>query len=153
MNVHIECNADEQLVLKLDIAKKQITHHQGKSRIFSKLQKSREQLALVDEDPGSIKSTYQKKLRKIDEFEGITHYQDNSDNDVYELKGKLEDWILQICKIQKINLSNYNLPDEPNQLHRVVNQKLDKYSSLLDQLIKDKNPSIVKLRSWLHGKD
>ena len=35
--VHVECKPDELLVSKLGVQKKQITHHQGKTRVFHAL--------------------------------------------------------------------------------------------------------------------
>ena len=103
--VHVECKPDELLVSKLGFTKKYITHHQGKSRVFHNLQKSISLLAMVDEDPGGPKSSYEKTLKFIEEKHGIKYYTDDNKNKVLILAGKLEDWILDACKLQKINPS------------------------------------------------
>jgi len=54
--VHVECLPDEALIIKMGFTWKAVIHHGGKSRVFHKLKSVSNQLALVDEDPGSGKS-------------------------------------------------------------------------------------------------
>ena len=61
--LHVECKPDELFVSKLGFNRKSIIHHQGKSRVFNYLRKSKNQLAIVDEDPGSVKSSYERNLK------------------------------------------------------------------------------------------
>jgi|WetSurMetagenome_2_1015567.scaffolds.fasta_scaffold16593_2 hypothetical protein len=148
--VHVECKPDEQLVTILGITRKFITHHQGKSRVFAALGKSNGLLAIVDEDPGSIKTKYENSLILRKEFEGIKYYTDATGNIVLSLKGKLEDWIIMACKKQKISTLHYGLPEKPNDLHDVINDKLSNFSQLINVLIKEKNPAVLKLKSWIN---
>lgn len=147
--IHVECKPDEIFVLKLGFTRKFITHHPGKSRIFHKLSKSKNHLAIVDEDPGSAQTTYQKGLNLIEEYEGIMFYKDNSGNKVFVLQGKLEDWIINTCKRYKIKLSDFNLPETREELHDVINHRLARFEELMDHLIKLKNPALKKLKSWM----
>jgi hypothetical protein len=147
--VHVECKPDELLVSKLGFPRKWITHHQGKSRIFNVLGKTKLQLAMVDEDPGSAKTSYEKGLHFVEEFEGIKYFKDKSGNKIFVLKGKLEDWIINVCKQNKLKLSAYSLPENPNELHDVINQKLVNFAKLIDKLIEIDNSAISRLKSWL----
>lgn len=147
--VHVECKPDELLVSKLGFTKKFITHHQGKSRVFHKLSQSESLLAMVDEDPGSGKTSYEKSLNFVEEKLDIKYYSDSRKNKVFILTIKLEDWILYACKLQKINPDDFGLPSDPVQLHNYINQRLDKFEKLINELIKKKNPAIVQLKSWL----
>ena len=147
--IHIECTPDEHLVKKIGFTRRYITHHQGKSKVFDVLRKKRNHLALVDEDPGSPKTTYEKELKFIEESEGIKYYSDSSGNKILYLNGKLEDWIIETCRRQKIKLSRFGLPDNPNNLHAQINDKLWNFNRLLTELEERKNPSIHKLKSYL----
>lgn len=149
IEVHVECKPDELLVSKLGVPRKSITHHSGKSRVFKSLSKKKDQLAMVDEDPGSARQPYENSLRLIEVKEGIRSYIDPSNNKVFVLTGKLEDWIVWNCKKQKINLSIFNLPDTPDKLHSEINNKLQNFGRLIDELIVQKNPGIMKLKAWL----
>jgi hypothetical protein len=148
--VHVECNPDELLVSKLGFTKKMVTHHQGKSRVFSALSKINHQLAMIDEDPGSVKTTNEKALNFIEESEGIKYFSDKSGNKIFVLKGKLEDWIISACRQHKILLSEFGLPEKPDDLHDVINQKLSNFEKLLDEMIAKNNPAIIKLKTWLN---
>jgi hypothetical protein len=148
--VHIECKPDELLVSMLGFPQKLITHHQGKSRVFKALGKNKHQLAIIDEDPGSAKTRYEKKLLFIEEFGGVKYFKDQSGNKIFILKCKLEDWVVSICKQHKIRLSNFGLPEEPDDLHDVINYKLSHFSKLLDELNKKDIPVMLKLKAWFN---
>jgi len=148
--VHVECKPDQELVSKLGVTRKFLTHHQGKSKIFNKLGKNEGLLAVVDEDPGSTKTRYELSLKLQEELGGIKYYTDPSGNIVLELKGKLEDWIIMVCRKQKINILKYGLPEKPNDLHDVINYRLLNFSRLIDDLLKEKNPAVLKLKALLN---
>lgn len=147
--VHIECKPDELLVSKLSFTRKFITHHQGKSKVFNKLIKSESLLAMVDEDPGSVKTSYEKSLRLEEESHGIKYYSDTSDNKVLVLTGKLEDWIITVCSNAKIKPTDFGLPTKSNDLHDVINQRLDKFGKLIEELLRQDCPAVLKLKSWM----
>jgi hypothetical protein len=147
--VHVECIPDEFLVTKLGVEKKAVVHHSGKSRVFHKLKSEKNQLALVDEDPGSPQSGYEKKLKFIEETNGIKCYADGSGNKLYVLKGKLEDWIVQACRQNKIKLSSCNLPENPDDLHDVITHRLKNFDRLISKLLTSKNPAILKLKALI----
>jgi hypothetical protein len=148
-HVHIECLPDEYLVRKLGFTRKYITHHQGKSRVFHALSKNSNQLAMVDEDPGSVKTSYEKSLQLKEEDEGIKYFADASGNIILFLNGKLEDWVVNICRIEKIKLQKFGLAKKPDELHDQINQKLPNFDRVLTELLKRNNPSILKLKAWL----
>ncbi len=147
--IHVECLPDEQLIRNLGFNKKNIIHHTGKSRVFNRLKQVQNQLSIVDEDPGSAKTTYEKELIFIEEVHYIKCYSDKSGNKVFILKGKLEDWIIKICKQYKIKLAKFGLPDKPNDLHDIINQRLENFERLIKELLEDNNPAILKLKSLL----
>ena len=147
--LHVECLPDETLAKKLGFTSRLITHHTGKSRVFHRLKSSTNELAMVDEDPGSAKTSYESNLQFQQELNGIKQYADNSGNKVLVLKGKLEDWILSICKAENIKPESFNLPNKPSELHEVINQRLRSFEKLLDALMQNPNSSIHKLRKLL----
>ncbi|MDD5571959.1 MAG: hypothetical protein PHD97_12485 [Bacteroidales bacterium] len=83
--VHVECKPDELLVSKLGFQRKFVMHHSGKSRVFHAISKTNQQLAMVDEDPDSSKTNYEKKLKFIEEFKGIKYFSDKSGNKIFFL--------------------------------------------------------------------
>ena len=127
-----------------------INKHYGKAKVFDKLKKSTNLLAMVDEDPGSAKSTYEKELIFIEEVHGVKVYKDNSDNKIVVLKVKLEDWIINACKQSNIDISKFNLPIKANDLHSIINSKLSNFDKLVSKLLSKNNPSILKLKESLN---
>lgn len=147
--VHVECKPDELLATKLGIHKRQVTHHQGKSRVFHALSRVSGQLAIVDEDPGSARTSYEKGLKLMEETHGMRFYTDTSNNKICCLGGKLEDWIVRISKHHKVDLVSFGLPSDPDKLHDIINYKLNEFGGLLDTMLVNKNPAVLKLRSFL----
>ncbi len=147
--IHVECKPDELLVSKFGFTRKSVTHHTGKSRVFSKMKLAQNTLALVDEDPGTAKTTYEKGLILIEERHGIKKYEDKNGNRILVLGGKLENWIVAVCNQAKVNLRDYGLPVKPDDLHEVINQRLRQFGELVIYLLQVNNPAIVTLKSWL----
>ena len=148
--IHVECKPDETLVKKLGFIGKNIIHHQGKSRLVYCLSKSNDELAVVDEDPGSVRHSYEKSLKFINEKHGIIQYVDNTGNRICTLKGKLEDWIVSICKQNRNELSSFGLPVKPNELHDIINLRLNNFERLLDDLLDSNNEAIIYLKNLLN---
>jgi hypothetical protein len=147
--VHVECLPDEALIKMLGFTRKSVTHHSGKSRVFSRLKLVSNQLAMVDEDTGSAKTEYERKLVLVNEVQGIKLYSDKSGNKIIVLKGKLEDWVIAICKRAEIKLSEFGLPEKPNDLHSVINQRINKLEKLIEYLLKNRNTEVTQLKDWL----
>jgi hypothetical protein len=150
--IHVECKPDETLVKKLGVGKKNITHHQGKSKVFHCLGKTKNELAVVDEDPGSPKTSYEKKLKFIAESYGIKQFADITGNKIFFLTGKLEDWIIEISKQDKLYLSEFGLPDNPNDLHGIINFRTTNFERLLKHLINIDNKGLKHLKYLLNAR-
>jgi len=147
--IHVECLPDETLVKKLGVTKKMVIHHTGKSRVFHNLKKSQNEIGMVDEDPGSPKTDYERNLKFIEEAHGIKRYSDKQGNKILVLNIKLEDWIISICKAAKIDITKFGLPDTPNKLHDIMNYRLQNFENLIDHLKYNNNAGIIQLQSWL----
>ena len=148
-HVHVECIPDEVLVKQLGFTKHQITHHHAKSRVIKKLRKVKNELAMVDEDPGTNKTTYEKSLKFLKEQNGIKQYVDDSGNLIAVLNGKLEDWILWVCKGSKIDISDFGLPANESELHEKIHLRLNSFKKLINHLVETNNQPIQSLKSFL----
>ncbi|MEQ9102413.1 hypothetical protein [Imperialibacter sp.] len=148
-NVHVECYPDEALVKKLGFTRKCIIHHAGRSRVFKKLSQMNGGLAVVDEDLGSPRSTYEKNLRFVEESNGLKLYADSLQNKAIVLNDKLESWIVYLCKSSGVKLSDFKLPDKPKQLHDVIHHSIPKFEALLDHLVEINSPGLAQLSKWL----
>ncbi|HEX2968979.1 MAG TPA: hypothetical protein VHO46_07715 [Bacteroidales bacterium] len=107
---------------------------------------------MVDEDPGSVKTSYEKSLRFNEEIEGIKCYSDKSGNRIFVLKGKLEDWIITICRKEKIDPTKFGLSSDGDGLHEQINNKLTNFEKLLTELESKKCIAINTLKFRLTQK-
>ncbi len=152
MEIHIECAPDEALLRKIGFTKKQIKHHAGKSRIFGTIEKLNNQIALVDDDPGQVKHRYEDKLILQKKEDGVSYFLDSHlNNKVIVLKVKLEDWIITSCKKRNINLETFGLPDKPNRLHSVINNRLPAFNKLLNDLKQIERSPLTTLEKYIKG--
>lgn len=150
MIIHVECIPDEALLRKLGYTRKQVLHHGGKSKVFNYLSNNERQWAMVDEDPGASRHPYEEKLTFKEEKYKIKYFSDRRRNNiVLVLRPKLEDWILDICSKECIDLKQFGLPTKSNDLHDVINIRLVSFDKLVDHLLTINNPSIYQLKSWL----
>lgn len=150
--IFVECNADKILVRSLGLRKKEIRHAYNKGNVCKKLEKSRNNKGLVDEDPGSVQPSYIDKLRLItieDEIKVL--YDSKTKNYLLVLCPRLEEWILDLTKELKVNLHKYNLPEDASNLHKTLNTRLDYFWNLISD-IKNKSSKLKTLKRFLNLK-
>jgi len=152
--IFVECKPDEILVKKLiSSKKKQIIHAGNVSEVCKRLQKTKNSIGLIDEDPGKIWPPYKEQLlrnAKIEEKCGIkVVYDKERNNYLILLCPRLEEWICKVVKDAKISLNKFGLPDDPEKLHETINANLDKFEKLLNDILLKNIPSIVGLKKIL----
>jgi len=135
--IYTECKPDSVLAKTLGIPKKEIIHLGGKPEVCKQLEKQENWKGLIDEDPFSIQPSY---LKKLEVRENLSNYgfkvlNDNSNNnDLIVLCPRLEEWVLKATKEAKIDIKRYNLPDDSEHLHKVINLNIDKFEKLIKDL-------------------
>ncbi|MFQ5891233.1 MAG: hypothetical protein ACE5HW_00375 [Candidatus Methanofastidiosia archaeon] len=140
--IYVECKPDFTLVNSItDIPKREIIHAGNKSELCKKLEKEKNCMGLVDEDPWSGQPSYIKRMRKKD---GLSRYElkvlhDNSrDNNLVVICPRLEEWILRTAKEAGIDVRRYNLPNNDRKFREIINIKIDNFERLIGDL-KDHN--------------
>lgn len=150
--IYTECKPDSALVKTLGIQRKQIIHLGGKPGVCKQLEKREHYKGLIDEDPFSLQPPYLKKLQVKENLSndyGFKVLHDNSkNNDLLVLCPRLEEWVLKAAKEADINIKKYNLPDDSEQLHKVINIDINKFEKLVNNL-KDKSKMIKALEKSL----
>jgi len=137
--IYVECKPDFTLVRFItNLPRREIVHEfKGKHEVCKQLENRRDCKGLVDEDPLSVPPPYLKKLRLQKELPeaGLKIMRDESNNNLLViLCPRLEEWILRAAKEKGINPDKYNLPNNPNRLHEVINLSLDRFERLLEDL-------------------
>jgi hypothetical protein len=145
--IYTECKPDSSLVRILGIPKKHIIRQQGKPEVCKQLEKRENLLGMVDEDPFSVQPSYLKRLPVKEDLPtyGLKILNDTSKhNDLIILSPRLEEWILKAAKDAGVDIKRYKLPDDGEQLHKVINLDLKKFDRLVNDL-KDKSEMIKAL--------
>lgn len=149
MLVILECKPDEKLVMTLGIARKAIRHHNDKGQVCNYLKKSKDHKGLIDEDPNSAQHSYLSAC-KLNSFSwGIRECFHPKGNQIIILTPRLEEWVIQACQHSEITMSNFSLSENPKELHKEINNKLDRFERLLHLLLEYNNPHILHLKSLL----
>lgn len=149
--IYVECKPDEALVrLLMQLSRKEVVHElKGKPQVAYKVSRRQGCVGLVDEDPGAIQPKYFQQLR-AEEFPPNALralHDDTSNNKVVMLCPRLEEWIIRASHNSKIRLDQYDLPDDPKRLHRVINDDISKLERLLHGL--SGSTDLVALRRLL----
>lgn len=152
--VHLECKPDEAMAMCLGIPRRIITHHNDKGRVCKKLKIEQGIIGMVDQDPGAPQPHY---LLGLENLPHITKYglielvDRNRDNVLIIVCPRLEDWIVDIARRQQIKLREFGLPDKPNDLHKVINTKLDGFKRLIEHLMAIESEPIMYLKRLLNS--
>lgn len=150
----VECYADLNLVQCLtSLPLEDIDHEaRGRSMVCTKLSQTNNSKGLIDEDPGSAQHPYQREGAQNQDF--IQYdirrvYYPSQGNNLIILCPKLEDWFLKTAHTCKIDVTRHGFPDDPNKLHRMIDQKLTEFRILINMLKRVKSDRIQTLTELL----
>lgn len=151
MKLLVECKAD-QLFLEILLSEKEgirLKHGRNKSEIIKFLTKSRFQssIGMVDEDPNRDQPSYlelhYKLYKKTDTL--IVHRNIENRTSLIVLRPRLEEFVINACKVAKIPLKNYGLPEDGKRLHSIINLQLKNFRKLLEDLKTNKTAYFEEL--------
>lgn len=149
-----ECKPDITLIsiLRINIDTR---HTHGKSRVIKILTKSHEPaIGLVDEDPNRpLPRSFRTNFVLVYEFKSsdLKVFKHNKkDSYLVMLSPRLEEWILNACKEANISPWHYNLPDDPDKLHGIININIRGLVNLLDHLLLIESNRLQHLKKIFH---
>jgi len=62
---------------------------------------------------------------------------------------KLEDWLIKTAKMANVKMEQFNLSENPRDLHADINNRLPNVERLVNELIESKSPRMLHLKSLL----
>ena len=133
MKVYYECDNDGVLLGIFPIPKKDKEHSHSKGNVCNKVSKNNEACGLVDEDPQTRQPKYISNLGNPVHFEhNIKIFIDGAkSNKIIMLLPRLEEWLYNTAKSNRINPVDFGLPSNPDDLHkeefRKVKTKLNEF--------------------------
>ena len=141
--VYVECKPDEALVSILTDREARVVHQANKPEVVKALKRTAKGkegaldiVAVVDEDPGSAQPrSLREEFNEVRSTENlkILAFRGSSAKLVI-LRPRLEEWILSACRLCGVDPRELGLSDDPNELHRIVNVRLEKFTKLVEGL-------------------
>ena len=153
---HIECLTEEVLLLNLGQTRDSIEHHQGNGAVCKVLEKGTNLFGLVDEDPqrAEYQHDYYDKLYpkpESDKYNIRFSIDKKKKNKLIFIKPRFEPWIIEVAQSSNLNMSDFNLSDNPDVLHGEISFKRTDLQKLIHHLVRIKNPAIILLKKILNS--
>ncbi len=146
--IYVECKPDKALISH--IVGGEIKHLGNKSEVCKTLERTKNSIGIIDEDPHSHQPPYIKKIKFIKSEENLKLYRDeNNKNKIILICPRLEEWILEIVREEKIDIRDYGFSEDPNQFHNEVNLKIPKFQQLINKLKRSKNKRLLRLKEFI----
>ena len=141
MHFCVECKPDLTLIKALTgVPNRDIVHSGNKSRVIDDLvERYEDSVGLVDEDPGNATSTKMKRfveIRNVNQYSYLVLEHARRRNHVIVLRPRLEEWVLNVCRVNNVDITNFGLPNNVRGLKDHINHKLPQFTLLLDDLVK-----------------
>lgn len=150
MKVFLECKPDEVLARVAGVPPRAIVHSPGKGNVSGSLGKNSGVAGLVDEDFGGPEPS---TLRKFLEESTLHDVRLKTDkirrNRLVVLCPKLEDWVIKTAKAANLKMADFNLSENPRELHADINDRLPNLERLLNQLLAQQSPRLLHLKALL----
>ena len=136
--VFVECKPDQKLINFIAISKRlkiDMVHCGDKPRVLKNTLRNAGSIGIIDEDPGSPQSSLLKMFKEIKEDNdlGIRVYKGSNGSILIELRPRLEEWLLRLCRLSRINVKKHGFPSDPGLFKKIINQRLNNLEKLLEE--------------------
>ena len=160
MKTLVECKADDVLVRCIgNLPKREVVHElKGKYEVCRRLGTLSNCRGVIDEDPLSVQPSYCERItREGGQTELAEHnikllYDKSLNNRIVVLCPRLEGWILRVAIEADVDVEKHGLPNDEAELHRIINERLDRFERMLDELMSRGSSSLKALRNLLQRK-
>jgi len=105
---------------------------------------------LVDEDPGSTPPPKIRRFTQERQFPAYSYrvlYDEQRNNSLFVLYPRLEEWVLNVCRVNAIEVTRFGLPSNSSRLKNIINYRIPQLRSLLEEL--DNTEHFNSLRTTL----
>ena len=147
--IYVEDLPHQRLLLTLGVGRKRIIVKGPKYEVGKSVEKYPDSIGLIDEDSdkGSPQPRILNKLRLKNQQHNLKIYVGERRRIVVISPATIEDWILKICLSYGLNpKTEFGLENDPRELKKVINRRLDKFGDLVKKLLELKDPALYCLR-------
>lgn len=154
----LECKPDEAFIRALGFSKKQVIHQPNKGEVINYLRKHNGIfcVGIIDEDPGTTQPKYLLNefvySEELSEHNFSVFESKSKSHLVIMIKPRLEDWILDVAQKSHVSPNDFSLPDDPKQLHKVINSQLPKFNQLVSEMLSKRSKALISLKKIIWQK-
>jgi len=122
--------------------------------VINYLERNPSAIGIVDDDPGSAKPTYFSKFAlETEERFGIESYRITKlGTRLIVIKPRLEEWILKQATALKVDLKQHSLPNNGNELHKIINTRIPRFENMLKEMLDKKSDALSYLKFLIDKK-
>ena len=150
----VECYNDRELVYRMGFIPSEVRHEFGRSRVLGIVEQGREPvIGIIDEDPTADRPPVMEKYqtqRTSKKSITLLKRRDDDTKWLVQISPRLEDWLCEIARRNRISPQRFGLPDDPAGLHSISLRK-DKqnFQRFLDALRWTGDNEINALNEWI----
>lgn len=126
-----------RIVQSLHFSRKIIRHEANKPKVIEKLRKLDARIGIIDEDPDSEQPSDMKNYQEIERVGDIIIFErkDNTKKHLFVICPRMEDWLLKRAAGNNISLRNFNLKNDPNEIHEINIERNVNYRNFINKVI------------------
>ena len=150
MRLLLECKPDEVLARVAGVPRRAIVHSPGKGNVSKSLAKNSSVIGLVDEDFGSPEPRTLSEFVELSASHDVKWKTDQTRNNrLVVVCPKLEDWVIKTARAASLKMADFNLSEDPRELHADINHRLLNLERLLNELLAQQSPRLLHLKALL----
>ncbi|MEI9958091.1 MAG: hypothetical protein WDM90_17705 [Ferruginibacter sp.] len=151
-----ECYIDSCLVEVLLVADRDyVNHHKGNGKVANEMKENFEDgfcLGIIDEDKEQLDYLKEFDEKRVTEYLRLWKHKAKH-HYIIQIRPVVERWILEICRINGINLEDFGLPSDLKKLLKVTksvgSRKDDRLVKLFKQMKNENCPPVTELKNWI----
>ena len=154
----VECDKDKALVHRIGFPGYQVRHAYHKSGVLEALEQEQKAVGIIDEDPGAGQPEYLKEYTERDSVGKIRLLIRRDDDGkrvirrAIQISPRLEDWLCEVSKRNRIPPEKFGLPNDPGELHSMSlrdRENSHKFRRFLTAFNRAKDNEINTIRKWI----
>ena len=134
--ISVECYADVTLAKTIGMGRREIDHAGNNSEVIKNLIRSQGPYGMIDHDPGKSKPGNFDRFEQVDEENDVILYR-LGDKELIALHPRLEEWILNRCTLDRIDIRSFGLSDDPYRLHKQLTPNSRQFQGYFGDVVRE----------------
>lgn len=153
IKLFVECYTDlffvKTVVSSMGLPKRSIKHAGNRGRVVNEVMNSPIAFGMIDEDPQSGgQPSHLSRFENKDMAVGLKLLENTQRKQILVIQPRIEEWFLHLASRSKIQLSEFNLTNRAEDLHRMRIDKNRNYQEFVRMLCQQ-SKEIKTMSSWI----